>query len=66
MITRFKWPWVSARRLEALQLENYTLRDALRESNAKVQKYRRLIARLSAGDPETTEAFERASQGTRT
>ncbi len=38
------------------QLENYTLRDALREANKELYKHRRLIASLRDGDDHTTEA----------
>jgi hypothetical protein len=51
-----KWPFVSAARhadvqalLEIHRLENYTLRDALREANAEVRRLRQ--ACLSGSHP---------------
>jgi hypothetical protein len=59
---RRKIPFLLVRRwrYDEIILENYTLRDALREVNEELRKHRRLVGRLSVGDPETTAAFERA------
>lgn len=45
---RAVWPFVTRRRLDALQTENYTLGDALREANAELLKHRRLLADVRA------------------
>lgn len=59
MLLRDWWPLVARHRLVAAQLENFTLRDALREANAELYKHRRLIIGLRDDDKATTEAFEK-------
>lgn len=54
------WPWVSRRRYEALQAENYTLRDALREANKELVRHRALLSGLRNGDRRMTEAVRKA------
>lgn len=44
------------------QLENYTLRDALREANKELYRHRRLIASLRDGDDHTTNAVMAAME----
>lgn len=53
------WPlmWKSDHR--AVEMENHTLRDALREANAEVRKHRNLLATLRTGQREATEQLER-------
>jgi hypothetical protein len=41
----------------SVQVENYTLRDALRNANAELYKHRRLIQSLRDGDDHVTEAI---------
>ena len=40
-----------------LQLENHTLRDALRNANVELVKHRRLLADLKNANPRTTDIF---------
>ncbi len=54
------WPWVSRRRFETAQRENYTLRDALREANADLRRHRTLLGGLRDGDRRMTDAVQRA------
>lgn len=56
------WPWVFVRRssLRLLRLENATLRSDLGNAMVELRKHRLLIASLSTGNPEVTEAMERA------
>lgn len=54
------WPWVTRFRLEQIQRENFTLRDALREANAELRRHRTLLAGLRDGDRQMTAAVERA------
>jgi hypothetical protein len=58
-----KWPlmWVSNHR--KVELENYTLRDALREANKELLKHRLLITGLRTGQEQTTRQFEKALKG---
>lgn len=42
---------------EKVRLENWTLRDALRESNAELLKHRRLIAGLKDGSIDLVGKF---------
>lgn len=59
---KWQWPFVWRSDYNAVRLENYTLRDALRNSNAELHKHRRLLAQLRAGEQTATEAVERALQ----
>lgn len=43
------WPLVSKRKYHAIRLENYTLRDALREANKEIIKHRRLLIEIRDG-----------------
>lgn len=46
---KIRWPlmWVSTH--EAVRLENYTLRDVLREANRELRKHKELLAGLQNG-----------------
>ena len=57
-----KWPLVMLTRqqYERLRLENLTLPDALRESNAELARYRSLISGLRTGRDDMTKAVEAA------
>lgn len=44
---------------DALKTENFMLRDALRNANEELRKYRALVNGLRTGLPETMAAFER-------
>lgn len=59
-----KWPFMLKSTHRAVQVENYTLRDALREANNELRKHRTLISKLKAGGPETTDAIMRAFERT--
>jgi hypothetical protein len=54
--------WVILRRADrnAMILENFTLRSALKEANAELRRHRILINELGRGDPEITKAIEKA------
>ncbi len=60
-----KWPeWlrrlaVPAHEARHLQVENFTLRDALREANIELLAHRRLIAGLRSGQADVTQAVQR-------
>lgn len=57
---RIKWPLMLKSNHQAVQAENYLLRDALKEANKELLKHRRLISSLRDADPETTDRFMRA------
>lgn len=44
---------------DKLKLENYTLRDALRDANEDLRRHRVLLAAMRDGDPETTRQIEK-------
>jgi hypothetical protein len=56
------WPFQFVRKDEyrLLRLENATLRSDLRNAVIELRKHRLLIASLSTGEAEVTEAIERA------
>lgn len=39
-----RWPLVTRQRYEHLKLENYSLRDALREANQEIRRLRHALA----------------------
>jgi hypothetical protein len=43
-----------------LKLENSTLREDMKNAVVELRKHRMLLASLSTGSPEVTEALERA------
>lgn len=57
---KLRFPLVLRHAYEALQTENFTLRDALREANAELLKHRILIKGLRTGQVDITRQFERA------
>lgn len=44
----FDLPFVSRGKYREVQLENYTLRDALRNANDEIMRYRMLVSSLPA------------------
>lgn len=56
------WPFALIRKndLRLLRLENSTLRTDLGNAMVELRKHRLLIAGLRTGEPEITEAVERA------
>ena len=58
-----RWPLVWRSSLEAARLENFTLRDALRNANEELAKHRKVLAGLRAGDRAMTEAVEKVFLG---
>lgn len=58
------WPFIVVRKhtLRMLKLENATLRSDLGNAMVELRKHRLLLASLSTGEPEITEAMERARQ----
>ncbi len=59
---KHSWPLVMRYRYEELKLENYTLRDALREANSELRRHRKLLSGLRDGDRRMTAAVEKAIQ----
>jgi len=57
-----KLPFVHRREYDRLLIENFTLRDALREANAELYKHRTLIAGLRTGHTAMTAAVEKVFQ----
>jgi len=57
---KLKWPLMLVSTHERVRLENYTLRDALREANRELLKHRQLIAALKSGHEQTSKQFEAA------
>ena len=54
VLVKFKWPLMWKSTYEAVRRENYTLRDALKEANKEILKYRRLVAGLQDGSIKPT------------
>jgi hypothetical protein len=57
-----RWPWMLIRKddYRLLKLENSTLREDMKNAVVELRKHRMLLASLSTGSPEVTEALERA------
>lgn len=53
-----RWPFVLKSTHEAVRRENYTLRDALREANKELQKHRRLLGGIRAGQIDVVEVLD--------
>lgn len=54
------WPFAMRGTVRRLQIENHTLRDALRAANAELRRHRLLIGSLQEGDERITAAVHRA------
>jgi hypothetical protein len=56
------WPFQIVRKSDwrMLKLENSTLRGDLKNAVIELRKHRLLLASLGTGNPEVTEALERA------
>lgn len=54
-----KWPLMLKSTHRAMQVENHTLRDALREANNELRRHRLLISQLRDGDAKTTDQLAR-------
>ena len=50
-----KWPFALKSTVRRLQLENYTLRDALREANNEIRRHRKLLGELTTGSADILE-----------
>lgn len=53
------WPLAWRSTCRVLERENYSLRDALRENNAELRKYRMLVGGLRDGNSAITAAVEK-------
>jgi len=60
---KIQWPFVRRLDHERLQMENYTLRDALREANKELARHRSLLAGLRAGETKMFQAIETMARG---
>lgn len=56
---RLRWPFVLRRNFDALQTENFVLRDALREANAELRRHRLLIGGLREQRADVVREVER-------
>jgi hypothetical protein len=59
MSKKWKWPLMWKSSHEAVRMENYTLRDALREANKELVNHQRLIAGLRNGSIDLVQKFAR-------
>lgn len=53
------WPFMLRSKHREVQLENFTLRSALKEANADLRRYKLLVGNLRSGQEEATLQFER-------
>ncbi len=60
-----QWPLVWWSTYDHVVTENHSLKRHLVETQKELAKHRLLLARLSAADEETENAFERVRQGIR-
>lgn len=60
-----RWPLMWKSTADEIRLENYTLRDALRNANEELRKHRTLIAGLRTGQTEVVNDLERILKGAR-
>lgn len=58
-------PIATRRYVRRLERENYSLRDALRNTNAELRKHRQLIGELRNGNEDVTAGLERAMAAAR-
>ncbi len=57
-----QWPLMFKSNHLAVQRENYTLRDALREANKELAKHRSLLAGIRAGQVDVVKVLDKMSQ----
>lgn len=50
-----EWPLMLKSTHRAVQVENHVLRDALREANNEIRRYRALLAQVREGTSETID-----------
>lgn len=56
-----RWPFALRSTLDAVNLENYTLRDALREANNEVRRHRKLLVQIQ-NDERTFNLIKKLNQ----
>jgi len=56
------WPFILKSNHVAVQRENYTLRDALREANKELAKHRQLLAGIRAGQVDIVRVLDKMSE----
>jgi hypothetical protein len=56
---KFNWPFMLRSTHDAVRVENYTLRDALREANKELVKHRQLLAGLRNGQVDVVRVLDR-------
>lgn len=59
---KLRLPFVLRGTHDAVQRENYTLRDALREANKELLKHRRFIAGIRSGSIDVVRSLEKISE----
>jgi hypothetical protein len=62
---RFEWPLMLRSTHREVQLENFTLRSALRDAQEELRKHRLLISGLRAGQEDATKMFENVMANTK-
>jgi len=60
-----QWPFMLKSKHLAVQRENYTLRDALREANKELLKHRQFIAGIRTGQIDVINTLDKMAERTR-
>lgn len=56
-----QWPFILKSTHLAVQRENYTLRDALREANKELLKHRQFVAGIRSGQIDVVKTLDKMS-----